>query len=563
VAVQDAMTWPLAHAKHGSPPRPRGRLLRAPQHRAHPPSPHPPPRTDGYGRRHQRKGRPDAGKFHRKRPAAGVRREPGGDATRAGRSDRGGGRGGRGPSTRLTAGASRPRPRLPLPAAACHSARAITSVTGRRRADHAVESRMLCRRHHRAGHEEGYQVEPTARWATELPAAGRPRRAHGPPHAAVPADPVEILRAQHDALGFRFTRGRRCRWLGERLDVGWAIDVLQSTFRPPRSPRIAAEPGTGAQPEASPSPEPGAVPRSPRRSSMRRLDRISDRCSPPRSPSSRKRFRRRLRRKSDFEGALARCARRCRARSRPRASPRGGQSSRARVGSSWGFARQHRPRRNSHPRGGAIADVETHRTRDELVAFEDCAGIRPCARRWPRAGELFGLDLGATGRRDTGQALPPEVDFPSGVAVESACATRGSRRGETPVRDAISLRQWDDLLGERGTAPGLGLGAGLGLSACPRLGGISRRATAGAKVDAARRSPSQRPIALQASRASPSRVNLKLERVVLRSQDLDGIGQALQHEAGPWARRGRPAAGSSARHRAVAPPVALFVDRAV
>jgi 5-methylcytosine-specific restriction endonuclease McrA len=86
---------------------------------------------------------------------------------------------------------------------------------------------LLCRRHHRAVHEEGYQVE-------RLPdGALRFRRPDGrslpdvPPPAAVPADPVGALRAWHDAQGMRLHARTGCAgWLGERLDVGWAIDVL-------------------------------------------------------------------------------------------------------------------------------------------------------------------------------------------------------------------------------------------------------------------------------------------------------------------------------------------------
>jgi hypothetical protein len=86
---------------------------------------------------------------------------------------------------------------------------------------------MLCRCHHRAVHEEGYQLE---RWPD---GALRFRRPDGrplpevPPPAAVPADPVGTLRARHEAEGMRLHARTACAgWLGERLDVGWAIDVL-------------------------------------------------------------------------------------------------------------------------------------------------------------------------------------------------------------------------------------------------------------------------------------------------------------------------------------------------
>jgi 5-methylcytosine-specific restriction endonuclease McrA len=86
---------------------------------------------------------------------------------------------------------------------------------------------LLCRRHHRAVHEEGYRVERLPDGALQF------RRPNGwllpevPPPAAVPADPVGALQAQHAAEGLRLHARTGCPgWLGERLDVGWAIDVL-------------------------------------------------------------------------------------------------------------------------------------------------------------------------------------------------------------------------------------------------------------------------------------------------------------------------------------------------
>jgi 5-methylcytosine-specific restriction endonuclease McrA len=86
---------------------------------------------------------------------------------------------------------------------------------------------LLCRRHHRAVHEDGYQVASGPDGALQF------RRPNGwllpevPPSAAVPADPVGALRAQHDAQGLRLHARTACpQWLGERLDVGWAIGVL-------------------------------------------------------------------------------------------------------------------------------------------------------------------------------------------------------------------------------------------------------------------------------------------------------------------------------------------------
>jgi hypothetical protein len=48
-----------------------------------------------------------------------------------------------------------------------------------------------------------------------------------PPPPQVPIDPVQELRAQHAAAGLALhARTATPGWLGERLDVGWAIDVL-------------------------------------------------------------------------------------------------------------------------------------------------------------------------------------------------------------------------------------------------------------------------------------------------------------------------------------------------
>ena len=86
---------------------------------------------------------------------------------------------------------------------------------------------LLCRRHHRSVHEEGYQVErmpdgtlqfrrPDGRSLPEVPAP-----------QPLPADPVEVLKAEHTAQGLQIhARTGIAGWRGERLDVGWAIDVL-------------------------------------------------------------------------------------------------------------------------------------------------------------------------------------------------------------------------------------------------------------------------------------------------------------------------------------------------
>ena len=86
---------------------------------------------------------------------------------------------------------------------------------------------MLCRRHHRAVHEEGYEVarQPDGELRFHRP-DGRPLpEVPSPPE--VPADPAQGLRARHNAEGLVVhARTATPGWLGERLDVGWAVDVL-------------------------------------------------------------------------------------------------------------------------------------------------------------------------------------------------------------------------------------------------------------------------------------------------------------------------------------------------
>jgi 5-methylcytosine-specific restriction endonuclease McrA len=95
---------------------------------------------------------------------------------------------------------------------------------------------LLCRRHHRTVHEEGYQVGGQPDGALEF------RRPDGrvlpdvPPAPLVPADALRALRDTNLAEGFHIdAQTARTAWLGERLDVGWAIDVLHPRAAAPSS----------------------------------------------------------------------------------------------------------------------------------------------------------------------------------------------------------------------------------------------------------------------------------------------------------------------------------------
>jgi hypothetical protein len=86
---------------------------------------------------------------------------------------------------------------------------------------------LLCRRHHRAVHEEGYQVVRQPDGALEFRTPQGWVLPDAPPPAAVPADPVAALRSTHVANGLTLhARTALPTWLGERFNVGYAIDVL-------------------------------------------------------------------------------------------------------------------------------------------------------------------------------------------------------------------------------------------------------------------------------------------------------------------------------------------------
>jgi 5-methylcytosine-specific restriction endonuclease McrA len=91
---------------------------------------------------------------------------------------------------------------------------------------------LLCRRHHRAVHEEGYQLERGADGTFQFRRPdGRPLP-QVPAPATVPADPAGALRVENAAQGLNLhARTGLAQWFGERLDVRWAIDVLHPRAR--------------------------------------------------------------------------------------------------------------------------------------------------------------------------------------------------------------------------------------------------------------------------------------------------------------------------------------------
>jgi hypothetical protein len=85
---------------------------------------------------------------------------------------------------------------------------------------------MLCRRHHRAVHEEGYTVERRSDGMLEFRTPRGWPLPDAPAPAAVPADPRGALRTRHEASGLHLHARTAAVWDGTKLDVVHAIDVL-------------------------------------------------------------------------------------------------------------------------------------------------------------------------------------------------------------------------------------------------------------------------------------------------------------------------------------------------
>ena len=91
---------------------------------------------------------------------------------------------------------------------------------------------VLCRRHHRAVHEEGYQLDRQPDGALRFHRPDGRLLPDVPPPPELTGNPVAVLRARNDAEGLRLdARTTTPGWLGEHLDVGYAIDVMHPLAR--------------------------------------------------------------------------------------------------------------------------------------------------------------------------------------------------------------------------------------------------------------------------------------------------------------------------------------------
>jgi 5-methylcytosine-specific restriction endonuclease McrA len=87
---------------------------------------------------------------------------------------------------------------------------------------------LLCRRHHRAVHEEGYDVERQADGELRFRRPDGRLLPEAPPPVPVPHDPLGALRARHEAQGLCLHPWTVCgNWHGDRLDLSYALAVLR------------------------------------------------------------------------------------------------------------------------------------------------------------------------------------------------------------------------------------------------------------------------------------------------------------------------------------------------
>ena len=86
---------------------------------------------------------------------------------------------------------------------------------------------LLCRRHHRSVHEDGFQVERLADGEVQFTRPNGWILAEVPEPPDVPANAADVLRAQNATAGIHVDAGTlRPDWDGTRLELGHAIDVM-------------------------------------------------------------------------------------------------------------------------------------------------------------------------------------------------------------------------------------------------------------------------------------------------------------------------------------------------
>jgi HNH endonuclease len=91
---------------------------------------------------------------------------------------------------------------------------------------------LLCRRHHRAVHEEGYRLTRGSDGKLRFATPSGHLIPDVPPPPVLPLDPTLALITANQARGLTIDeRTSLPHWGGERLDLGWTISVLHPAAR--------------------------------------------------------------------------------------------------------------------------------------------------------------------------------------------------------------------------------------------------------------------------------------------------------------------------------------------
>jgi hypothetical protein len=86
---------------------------------------------------------------------------------------------------------------------------------------------LLCRRHHRSVHEDGFQVERLADGTLEFRRPDGRTLRDAPSLPPADDDVIDTWRAEHEAAGLQLDgRAARGTWDGTPFSVAYAIDVM-------------------------------------------------------------------------------------------------------------------------------------------------------------------------------------------------------------------------------------------------------------------------------------------------------------------------------------------------
>lgn len=115
---------------------------------------------------------------------------------------------------------------------------------------------LLCRRHHRAVHEDGYTVARESNGALQFTRPNGWPFPQVPAVPAIPAEPVSELEQFADEHDFGIGPDSLRATDGGRFDLGWALDVLHPRSNPRSDTALPPQPG----PRESSEPRDGDLP---------------------------------------------------------------------------------------------------------------------------------------------------------------------------------------------------------------------------------------------------------------------------------------------------------------